>query len=78
VDARLHTLLAEFLELDPETLTDDTEREDTETWDSMTHLRLITAAEATFHVKLTMDEIAAVNTPRDLEQLIRAHGGLHE
>jgi acyl carrier protein len=76
--AQFTDVLAEVLEVDPATVTDDLRREDVETWDSLTHLRLITALEATFHVQLTMDEIAAATTPRALEQFIRAHGGLHE
>lgn len=76
MDARLHGLLAGILELEPAELGDDTRREETETWDSMTHLRLITAVESTFGVHLSMDEIATIDTPRRLEELIRAHGGL--
>jgi acyl carrier protein len=75
---RFRDVLAEILEVDPETVAEDMRREDTESWDSLTHLRLITAMEETFHVQLTMDEIAAANSPRALEQFIRAHGGLHE
>ncbi|HEU4625032.1 MAG TPA: acyl carrier protein [Steroidobacteraceae bacterium] len=77
MDPRFRDVLAEILEVDGKTLADDTRREDTETWDSLTHLRLITAVESTFHVQLSMDEIAAANTPRALEQFVRAHGGLH-
>jgi acyl carrier protein len=78
MDARLRAVMAEILELEPESLADEMRRQDTDTWDSLTHLRLITAVESTFDVKLTMDEIAAVDTPRSLENLIRAHGGLHD
>jgi acyl carrier protein len=78
MDARLRAVMAEILDLEPESLEDDMSRQDTDTWDSLTHLRLITAVESTFGVKLTMDEIAAVDTPRTLENFIRAHGGLYE
>ncbi|HVY81653.1 MAG TPA: acyl carrier protein [Steroidobacteraceae bacterium] len=77
MDPRFRDVLAEILEVDGKTLADDTRREDTETWDSLTHLRLITAVESTFNVHLSMEEIAAANTPRVLEQFVRAHGGLH-
>jgi acyl carrier protein len=71
-------VIAEILEVDADTIADDMRREDTESWDSLTHLRLITAVEEAFHVQLTMDEIAAANSPRALEELVRAHGGLRE
>lgn len=73
---QFRNVLAEILEVDADKVAEDMRREDTESWDSLTHLRLITAMEEAFHVQLTMDEIAAANSPRTLEQFIRAHGGL--
>jgi acyl carrier protein len=78
MDARLRAVMAEILELEPAALHDGMRRQDTTTWDSLTHLRLMTAIESTFGVKLTMDEITAADTAQRLEQFIRAHGGLHD
>jgi acyl carrier protein len=78
MDARLRSVMAEILELEPAALDDGMRRQDTDSWDSLTHLRLITTVESTFGVKLTMDEIAAVDTAQSLENVIRAHGGLHD
>jgi acyl carrier protein len=67
---RLQTLIAEMLDLPEQAVTSDTVRADTESWDSLNHLQLVTAIESEFGVKFTMDEIAAVNTAGDLQQII--------
>lgn len=75
---RLQTLIAEILDLPTARITADLRRESTDAWDSMNHLRLITALEQAFGVQLTMDEIAGIESASQLEQIIRAHGGLLE
>ncbi len=74
--ARVRTIVAEILGVDPASFGDDTRREEFESWDSMSHLRLITAVESTFGVHLTMEEIEALQSPRDVEDVVRAKGGL--
>ncbi len=78
MDARLHAVIADILDLDPGAVADDMRREDTDAWDSMTHLRLVTAVESTFAVHLTLEEIAAVDSPRQLEELLRRYGGIRD
>lgn len=70
IDQRLHSLLAEMLDMPETQITPDTNRTSTEAWDSLNHLQLITALEKEFEIKLTMQEIADVNTVEDLQRLI--------
>lgn len=70
MDERLQSLIAEVLEISPGDVVPDLERADTEQWDSLNHLRLIAALEEEFGVRLTMDQIAAVHTVRELQQFI--------
>ena len=58
----------------PADIAADMARESTTQWDSLSHLRLMTALEDEFGVSLTMDEIAAVRTPRQLQTIIDAQG----
>lgn len=78
MDLRLQAVIAEILDLEPAAVRDDMRREDTDAWDSLNHLRLVTAVESEFGVRLSLDEIGSVDSPRALEDLIRAHGGLHD
>ena len=67
---RLQSLIAEMLDLPEHEVTEGTVRADTESWDSLNHLQLVTAVEGEFGVKLTMDEIASINTAGDLQRIV--------
>jgi acyl carrier protein len=70
MDERLQSLIAEILDISPEDVGPDLVRADTEQWDSLNHLRLVTAFEEEFGVRLTMDQIAGVRTVRELQGFI--------
>ena len=74
MNERLRALIAEILDMRPADIAADMARESTTQWDSLSHLRLMTALEDEFGVSLTMDEIAAVRTPRQLQTIIDAQG----
>jgi acyl carrier protein len=76
LDARLQGLIAEMLDLAAGEVRPQMRREDTGAWDSMAHLRLVTAVENAFAVRLTMEEIAAIGSPMELQQIVLSHGGL--
>ena len=67
---RLQSLIAEMLDLPEAEVTRDTRRADTGNWDSLNHLQLVTAIEREFGVKLSMDEIAAINTAGNLQDIV--------
>jgi acyl carrier protein len=75
---RLRLLIAEMLDLRESDITAETSRAQTESWDSLNHLQLITAVESRFGITLGMDEIAAIQTVGDLERAVeaRAPGGV--
>ncbi|HEX2459037.1 MAG TPA: acyl carrier protein [Vicinamibacterales bacterium] len=72
MNERLRALIAEILDIRPADIAADMARESTTQWDSLSHLRLITALEDEFGISLTMDEIAAIRTPRQLQAIIDA------
>jgi acyl carrier protein len=72
MNERLRAVIAEILDMRPADIAADMARESTTQWDSLSHLRLVTALEDEFGISLTMDEIAAIRTPRQLQTLIDA------
>lgn len=67
---QLRTMLAEVLDIPLTHVTPALVRGETGAWDSLNHLRLMTAVEQEYGVSFTMDEIIGVRTPGDLEQAI--------
>jgi acyl carrier protein len=54
---RIREVMAEVLEVPPASIRQDFSRADAPLWDSLNHLRLVTALEETFAVRFTMREI---------------------
>jgi len=70
VNQELQELIADTLDLPPAEVTETLAREDVDQWDSLSHLRLVTAVEQSFGVKFTMSEIESIDgVPRLLELL---------
>ena len=57
-----------------ETIQDSTELKNISSWDSMTHMLLISRLEEEFQVQLTGDEIADMKTVGDARGFLRGHG----
>jgi acyl carrier protein len=70
VDERLRALMAEVLDISATQVQPEMTRANTAAWDSMNHLRLITALEAEFGISLTMEQIAAITSAADLERIV--------
>lgn len=70
MNERLRLLMAEMLDIPADQVRADLRRTDTDAWDSLNHLRLISAIESEFAAVFTMDEIVAAQTPADLQRVI--------
>jgi len=57
-----------------ETIQDSTELKNIPSWDSMTHMLLISRLEEEFQVQLTGDEIADMQTVGDARRSLAGHG----
>lgn len=73
LEVRLREILSDVLDLDPEQIADDFSRDDESGWDSMAHLRLITAVEQAFGLKFTMREIEEIRSYGDLRERVAAN-----
>jgi len=72
---KLDNIIIEILDLDEGELSDDLTPETAEYWDSLNHLRMISAIEQAFDIKLTMEEIQSIESIGELRQTIARHLG---
>lgn len=66
----LHTILEETFDDEATQFSKDTKREDIEAWDSLGHIRLLTAIEEEFKIKFSLDEIENIINIKQIEKLI--------
>jgi acyl carrier protein len=64
------TIVAECLEVPAIRVTASLVRRDTPEWDSLNHLRLITALESELGARFTMEEIASIETIADVMRIV--------
>ena len=70
----LKAQLASILEEAPERLGDERTLRDIPTWDSMTHMVLVSRLEQYYQVEFSGDEIADFQTIGDIRQALRKRG----
>ncbi|MDX6749818.1 acyl carrier protein [Geminicoccaceae bacterium 1502E] len=73
MNQKLAELIADVLDMPVAEVTPRMVREGHPKWDSLNHLRLVTAIEEEFGVALSMDEIEAVETVGQLDEMIAEH-----
>ena len=69
-------IATEVFQVDPDTLNRDSTPDDVEKWDSLAHLRLITAVEAEFVIRLSMQQIQNVRNLGDLEEAVASNAAV--
>lgn len=74
LEKKLGELIGEIIGQDPEEFDSSADREDIDGWDSLNHLRIITAAEREFSVSLSMEEIESVDSGNRLIEILRSYG----
>ena len=71
---KIETIFSSVFSIPEATIEDATELKSISTWDSMTHMVLITRLEEEFQVQLTGDEIADMQTVGDARRSLAGHG----
>ena len=72
----IESIFEDVLSVPQGTLSPDTPLQSVTSWDSMTHMILITRLEEHFNVRFTGDEIADMNTISDARRYLSGHGVL--
>ena len=70
VDSRVREVMAGVLEVEAEAIGEGFRRDDASAWDSMNHLRLITALEEAFGIRFTMKEVGEMQSFGDVRRLV--------
>jgi acyl carrier protein len=71
----LAKVVAETLGIEVKRVTPDLNAEAVDTWDSLSHLRLITAVEKHFNLRMTMEEVMSLSNVGDLAVVVSRHLG---
>ena len=71
---KIETIFSSVFSVPEATIEDATELKSISSWDSMTHMVLITRLEEEFQVQLTGDEIADMQTVGDARRSLAGHG----
>lgn len=74
-EGKVNDLLADLFELNPKTICDDWTHEDIALWDSLQHLRMITAMEQEFGIKFSMAEIRSMENIGQIRSILRKKVG---
>ncbi len=70
INERINKVLADILDLDDDQISDNLSPETAESWDSMNHLRLVTAIEQEFSISLSMNDIQSLQNVSMLRALV--------
>ena len=71
---RLTKILSDVLEIDENSITDETSPDNVDTWDSLNGLILVTALEGEFDIKFSMEEVTSVRCVGEIKDALKAHG----
>lgn len=70
VDARIREVMSEILEVEPGAIRDGFQRDDAPGWDSLNHLRLVSALEEAFRIKFTMKEVGEMDRYEAVRRMV--------
>ena len=66
-------IVSKILLIDESKIADDLKRADLESWDSMTHLILISELEQNFNITFNDDDIASIASIQDLKVALKKY-----
>ena len=73
---RLYDVIGRILEVDPETLSEDSNAQNTPRWDSLRHIEVIMAVESAYHVRFSMPELSNLQRLGDIRALLAQKGAV--
>jgi acyl carrier protein len=73
MNIKLAEIAAEIFFLDEDEVRPELTPDDVALWDSLNHLRLITAVETEFGIKFSMNDIQSIDSISKLNELVESH-----
>jgi acyl carrier protein len=74
VERRIHAVIAATFGIPASSVTDATNSNTVETWDSMNHIHLVVALEGEFGVSFEPEQAVELTSVRAIAQALQAHG----
>jgi acyl carrier protein len=71
---KLFEIISDVLNIKQETLSDNTDQSDIETWDSLNSLLLVNEIEKEYCVKFTIDEVIQIEKIEDIKKFLKDKG----
>jgi len=75
MEDKIRNTMADILEIDGSSIGSDFAPDDTDSWDSLNNLRMITALEEEFDVRLSMEDIHKMLNFQAIHDVIKSHVG---
>ena len=72
-EEKLKELIADTFDIDEDEINDEMTSDTVGKWDSLNHLRLVTALEGEFGISLTMDEVNNMTNYPEIVALVEKH-----
>jgi len=73
-DDRLYQVLADVLDVQPDSICEDSSPESIPSWDSLNHLNVVMALDMEFDIRLSLDEAVALRNVGSIRATLRNHG----
>lgn len=73
MEESIKEIVSEVFGVDEEDVTPDTSPETIDNWDSMNHLKLVTAIEEEFSINLTMNEVESITNVGTLMDVVQSY-----
>ena len=71
---KLMKLISSVLNIDENSINNDTSPENTESWDSFNALVMVSELESEFEVQFSIDEVYSVSNVKDIKNVLIRHG----
>jgi len=73
-EKELKRLMSSLLELKPEEINDETSNDNTESWDSLKHMEIISTIEDNFNITFSADEIIELTSFKKIKAILKEKG----
>jgi acyl carrier protein len=71
MEERIKQIMADVLDLDPDSIDESTEMDAIESWDSLNHIQLCLSLEQEFQISLLVSEIESMLSYPDIVQVLQ-------
>jgi len=71
---KIKSILANVLQIDENSIRDETSPENVESWDSFNALLLISEFEKAFNIHFDINEVMSVKCVKDIKMILKKHG----